>query len=411
MQQSEKLPLTRTIIRVCILFFLIYLLVILNTCPVIALDRIAGQPLSDHSTTSFPATEMRSGILVTSDGRELWSRNPDDRRAMASTTKIMTALVALEHAEAEEIVTLTSRHISIGGSNANLRSGERLTVGDAIEAILLVSGNEVALALAEHISGSQAGFVFKMNLKARQLGMSDTRFENVHGLDAANHYSSARDLSLLARHAMSVDEFRRIAVMEYFDPDGSGGRDPARNTNLLIGDFEGATGVKTGWTSRAGHSLIASSKRGDVELFAVVLGSPDENSRFVDAANLLEWGHENYFVKRFVDKGTAFGQLPVVQYLDRTVSAVAESEFESPVFSGDGEVAFDVTLYPEVSAPVASGMRLGMLTVTQGERLLGRIPLVAAEDVPAPGFFESVWIAVQRFVDSLLGRERTVAVE
>jgi len=401
MQQSEKLPLTRTIIRVCVLFSLIYLLAVFSAYPVIALDRIAGKPPSAHSTTSFPATNMRSGILVTSDGRELWSRDPDDSRAMASTTKIMTALVALEHAKAEEIVTLTARHVSIGGSNANLRPGERLTVSDAIEAILLVSGNEVALALAEHVSGSQAGFVSKMNSKARQLGMSDTRFENVHGLDSPSHYSSAKDLSLLARYAMSMDEFRRIAVTEYFDPDGAGGRDPAPNTNLLIGDFEGATGVKTGWTSRAGHCLIASSKRGDVELFAVVLGSPDENSRFDDAANLLEWGHENYFVRRLVDKGTTFGQLPVVQYLDRTVSAVAGSEFESPVFSVDGEVTFEVTLYPEVSAPVASGMRLGTLTVTQGERLLGRIPLVASEDVPAPGFFESVWIAVQRFMDSL----------
>lgn len=411
MQQTEEQHMTDAIIRVCVLCILILLMVASGASFVLALDRIGGQPLGSAPATLFPETTMRSGVLVTSDGRELWSRDPAERRAMASTTKIMTALVAMENAGPEETVTVTSRHMSVGGSNANLRPGEQLTVSDAIEAILLVSANEVAIALAEHVSGSQSGFVDKMNSKAQQLGMLDTRFENAHGLDTPGHYSSARDLSLLARYAMTVDEFRAVAVMDSFDPDGAGERESAPNTNLLVGEFEGATGVKTGWTSRAGHCLIASSKRGDVELFAVVLGSPDENARFDDAAKLLQWGHENFVVRRLVGKGSTFGQVPVSQYLDRSTSAVAATTLEVPVFSADGEVTFDIILYPEISAPFATDTRLGTLTVTQGERLLGRIPLVATEDVPAPGFFESAWIALQRLVDSVFGRERTITVE
>jgi len=411
MQQTEKQLMTEAIIRVYALGVLILLMMVSGISSAFALDRIGGQPPGSVPATLFPETTMRSGVLVTSDGRELWSRDPAERRAMASTTKIMTALIAMENAGPEEIVTVTSRHMSVGGSNANLRPGEQLTVSDAIEAILLVSANEVAIALAEHVSGSQSGFVTRMNSRAQQLGMLDTRFGNAHGLDMPGHYSSARDLSLLARYAMTVDEFRAIVAMDSFDPDGAGERESAPNTNLLIGEFDGATGVKTGWTSRAGHCLIASSKRGDVELFAVVLGSPDENTRFDDAARLLQWGHENFTVKRLVNKGSAFGEVPVSQYLDRSTSAVAAENLEVPVFSADGEVAFDIILYPEIAAPVTTGTRLGTLTVTQGERLLGRIPLVATEEVPVPDFFEGAWIALQRLIDSVLGRERTIAVE
>lgn len=335
-------------------------------------------------------------LLVSRDGRELWSANADQTRAMASLTKIMTAMVVLDRVNLDETIQVTATDIATGGSNANLLPGETMTVRQALEALLLVSGNEVANALARHVAGSAEEFVAIMNDRALRLGMSDTRFANPHGIDQSGHYSTAADLAILARHAMKVDEIRRISKMQYFDPDGDGPRPRQQNTNLLIGDYPAATGLKTGWTSRAGFCLISSASINGLELYAVVLGTPNEKARFDVASQVMDWGFDNLAYQSVVTQGQQFGSVQVSDYLDRSVQAVSSSSFSDYVFAPAGEITAEVEIVPEIEAPVNAGDRLGTVRLVQGDRLIYQTALVSGVSVERPGVFERVWIAIQR---------------
>jgi D-alanyl-D-alanine carboxypeptidase (penicillin-binding protein 5/6) len=370
-----------------------------------ATDVIGGLPptASTVSTVVGPEVSMPAGILVSLDGRELWSRNADERRAMASVTKIMTAVVALENASLDDEVKVSARAVAIGESAAGLKPGDTLSVREILEAMLVKSGNEAAEALAEQIAGSTEAYVGMMNDKAVELGLEDTHFTNPHGLTAPRHYASARDLSVLARYAMANDEFRRIVGLESVDVDGPGGNSPLANSNLLIGSYDGATGIKTGWTSQAGYCLAASAKRDEIELVAIVLGTSDENARFTQARSLLDWGFTTYAMQRLTAPGESLGVVPVKDYLDRVVPAVTADEVRVPVFAGDGDIVRSVDLYPAVDAPVAPGDRIGTLSVTQGERLLASVPLVSSVDVEKPDVFEQIWIMLVRGWRSVFG--------
>ncbi|MCL4554444.1 MAG: glycine cleavage system aminomethyltransferase GcvT [Actinobacteria bacterium] len=379
------------------LVFILSIVIALSPASAYAVN--SDDPLSATSSSRGPSidTPHEALLLVSENGHELWSKGADESRSIASITKIMTAIVVLDRANLDDSVMISAADIATGGSNANLRPGEIMTVRECLEALLLVSGNEVANALARHVAGSPEEFVAIMNDRALRLGMSDTRFANPHGIDQAGHYSTARDLAILARYAMQSDEIRRISALEFFDPDGSGPRPPEENTSLLVGEYLGATGLKTGWTSRAGFSLISSASRDGLELFAVILGTPSERARFVIAQQAMDWGFENLTYQRFVDRGQEFGSVRVTDYLDLTIPAVSNSAFSDYIFAPDGQVTAEVELVAHIEAPVAAGDRLGTLRLVQDDRLIYQTTLVSQVSVEKPGVFERVWIAIQRF--------------
>ncbi|PKQ30266.1 MAG: D-alanyl-D-alanine carboxypeptidase [Actinobacteria bacterium HGW-Actinobacteria-10] len=344
----------------------------------------------------MPDVSLSSGIVVTTDGRELWSRSAGQRRAMASTTKIMTAVVALENASLDETCTVTGEAAGIGESEAGVRTGDCLTIRALLEGTLVSSGNDAAQALAIYIGGSEAGFTRMMNEKAAALGLADTHFANAHGLDAPGHYTTARDLAILARYAMANQEFRRIVGMPTVDMDGPGGAQEIETSNELIGSYAGATGIKTGWTNDAGYSLVASARRNHMELVVVVLGARSRSARFDQARTLLDWGFEHYAPRKLASAEETLGVVPVTDYLDVTVSAITSGSVTVPVFDADGEIIRELSLESGIRAPVKRGDRVGSLTWRQGDRLLARVDVIAADDVAVPGFFERVWIAVRR---------------
>ncbi len=346
---------------------------------------------------------MPAGALRTGDGRTLWDRGADAERAMASTTKIMTALVVLDRTELTERVTVTGGAAGVGEAEAGLVAGESYTVQQLLEAMLVRSGNDAAFALAEHVAGDENAFVALMNEKAVELGLSHTAFTNPHGLDEDGHHTSAADLATLTTVAMADPRFAAIVNMPRVSVTAGGRTTTFDNSNKLLGTYEGATGVKTGWTSDAGYCLVASAQRGSISFIAVVLGTSSEDARFEQARTLLDWGFAHYAETQVASKETTAALVPVTDYLDRTVTAKVAEDAVVPVFDLDGEVVSRVDMIREVEAPVVAGQRLGTLTVVQGERLLAQVPIVAAGDVPAPDAWDAAGIWFTRLWRRVFG--------
>jgi D-alanyl-D-alanine carboxypeptidase (penicillin-binding protein 5/6) len=351
-----------------------------------------------------PDVTLPSGILSTADGDVLWARQSADERAMASTTKIMTAIVVLDSgADPDARVRVPYEATKVGEAGIGLVVGQELTVRQLLGAMLVYSGNDAAITLAIHISGSLDAFVEAMNAKAIELDLRDSHFANPHGLDEPGHHTSATDLATMARYAMRNKMFREIVRQtEVLVPVGSATR-RFEASNLLVGTFSGATGVKTGWTSDAGYCLVASAERGGIELFTVVLGTTSESARFVQAKRLLEWGFKHYTIKQVTSVEDTAALVVVTDYLDRTVSAVVAETTSTPVYDVRGAVTTKTDVAREIAAPVSKGQRLGTLTVEQGGRLLAQVPIIAAQSVPTPTFWEGVQIGIVRLWRKLFG--------
>jgi len=360
-------------------------------------DTIDGRAYPEFGVpeAAMPDVQLKAGALVTQDGRVLWSRHADDRRAIASITKIMTAVIALERSEPDALVTIPRDSSQVGESTSFLRVGEKLPMSEMLEALLVKSGNDAAFAIATHVAGDERAFVELMNTKSQELGLAGTAFSNSHGLDAPGHRSSAVDLAVLARYAMTIPEFRDV-VSQKSAQIGAGKRaEKIENTNLLIGNYAGANGVKTGWTDDAGYCVIESAQREGVELYAVVLGAPSEMQRFRDAKALLDFGFAHYRPQRLASAGTVVGEAPVTDYIDISAPAAVSDEATVAVFDLVGPITRTVSV-SEMAAPVAIGQRIGVATFTQGGVVVASVPLVATKAIPRPTVLQRVGIALTR---------------
>jgi D-alanyl-D-alanine carboxypeptidase (penicillin-binding protein 5/6) len=248
----------------------------------------------------FGPTEISASAAILVDARTgnvLFARNPDEPRAPASVTKILTALVILDHGRLAEVVQISRQAAQTGGHRLGLRAGQRLSLRDLLAAILIRSANDAAVAAAEHVGGSLSGFVALMNAKAQAIGMTGSRFANPHGLDEPDHFTTARDMATLSRVALADSTFAQLvrareASVTVWKPVRRGlvpASRPVYSHNRLLGRLPGADGVKTGYTDGAGRCLVASASRGNSRMIAVLLNDP---RRWTDAAALLEYGFE-----------------------------------------------------------------------------------------------------------------------
>jgi len=261
-----------------------------------------------------PNVKAASAILIDqTDGKVLWEKDSNRKRAIASITKILTALVVIEHTKPDDTVAISEAAQKVGDGDPlvtqlNLTVGEKLTVEQLLYGLLLPSANDAAVALAERVGGSVPGFVKLMNAKAAQLGARDSHFVNSNGLDDPNHYSTGGDMAQIARAAMQSSLFRKIVATEVYKIPWAGhpeGR-VVRNRNQLLGHFAGATGIKTGQTLAAGHCLVSSSSRGGEDRIAVVLDSPDP---VADSEALLSFGFTGFRRFQIANRSRAWGQV------------------------------------------------------------------------------------------------------
>lgn len=334
---------------------------------------------------SLPQPDVKavSAILIDAvSGQVLYEKNADARRPMASTTKIMTALLFCEGVKDGEIITASPRACAVKESSLHLKPGEKLTSHDMLRAILMRSANDGCVAAAEYVAGSEAAFVERMNQKAVQLGATNTHFMNPHGLNDPQHYTTARDLAMIARAAMQEERIRDVVRTEKYRIVRSINTHDVlmRNHSHFLGHYDGADGVKTGWTIPAGHCYVGSATRNGWQLISVVLKSPNYVH---ETAAMMDFGFTNFAPHEIARAGEVAGEC-LVQNGERPTVAVSVPKAMQYVTRLGEKPAFSrhITLVPVV-APVKAGGALGSLEVLLGGRQIAASPLCATEAVAA----------------------------
>jgi D-alanyl-D-alanine carboxypeptidase (penicillin-binding protein 5/6) len=330
-------------------------------------------------------------VLDPATGETLAQRAADRELPMASTTKIMTALIVLEHADLDDEFTVPEEAVEIGGSTAHLEEGERLSVRDLLTGLLVASGNDAAITLADGVAGSQSAFVAMMNTRAKELGLTHTHYANPHGLDAPGHHSTVRDLVTLARVAMRNPLFRELVSSRRASipgPNGIGRRQLESENELLDIDPE-ADGIKTGMTDGAGYALVAHAKRDalGLDLYLASLRSPSSDIRARDAKVLLDDAFSHYAKARLLAPGAVLARAQVEGIPGRTIPVVAKSALDAPLRLGE-PVTATLVAPEEVAPPVAQGDVLGHVVYRQNDLVVGQVDLVAGESADGPGILD-----------------------
>lgn len=334
--------------------------------------------LALYSVFPYPAaavsTSAASAALMDADsGRILYAQNADARMLIASTTKIMTALVAIEEGDLSRTVRVSREAAYTEGSSMYLAEGEQVTLETLLYGLLLCSGNDAAVAIAQGVSGSTDGFVRLMNEKARELGMEDTSFANPNGLDDEKHYSTARDMAKLACAAVRNETLLRIASTRSIT---IGGR-TMTNHNKLLSYMPGCIGLKTGYTRAAGRTLVSCAERNGQRLVAVTL---QDGNDWADHQALYEYGFSAYPAHRAVSMGEAVGTAAVSGGLTTSVPLVTAKGFSWPLAQGES-LTMELEIDRDLRAPVTAGDRAGQAVFYLGGTEAGRVDLLCGGDV------------------------------
>ncbi|HZB76612.1 MAG TPA: D-alanyl-D-alanine carboxypeptidase family protein [Solirubrobacteraceae bacterium] len=332
-----------------------------------------------------PSVSAPSAILVeASTGDVLFQRAATERRAIASTTKLMTALLTMEHAALSDVVPASDYVAAPIESKLGLRPGERLSVADLLRGLMLESANDAAVTLGEHVAGSTPRFVKLMNRRARELGLDDTHYTNPIGLDAPGNYSSARDLARLAVKLRRHSFLRKIADRRSATLSTGRPRAPVANRNTLLAQDDAVDGLKTGHTIQAGYVLVGTRTKKRVTLVSVVLGANSPSARDRDSLALLRWGAGQYSKIRPVYAGTVVDAAPEIRYRrGAELPLVTEQSKMRVVRAGARITHEDVGIPAVVEGPIQRGQELGRRKVYADGKLIAEVPIVSSATVPA----------------------------
>lgn len=362
-------------LRPLLAILLIFLYIILTAGDVVSAE-----------TVDLSAITAASYVLMDADsGKVLQARLPEQELPPASTTKLMTLVLALEAIEQgkvhkSDLVTASEKASKMDGSRIYLENGEKMSLDDLLKSMALASANDASVAVAEEISGSEEKFVAQMNAKAKKIGMKNSHFENASGMPVDDHYSSAYDLALLARYAIgNTDILSYSSLKQYALRNGTF---PIYNGNKLLWYYEGADGLKNGYTSAAKNCLIATAKRGRLRLIVVVLGCSMKGSQTSDAARLLDYGFENYAAANLLPRQNVCGTVKVKTGAAKQVEAIISDELNAIYARNQGIHFTRRPILPDsIEAPIKQGQKLGTMQVFVDGQLLKTVDLIAAADV------------------------------
>lgn len=369
-------------------------------CLVLCALLLAPSCLAAAAAAASPLAGIAapSAVLMHPSGEILFEKNPHEKRHPASVTKIMTMLLVMEAIDRGEIkltdmVTGSAHARSMGGTQIWLAVGEQLSVSDMLKCVAVVSANDCAVALGEHLCGTEEAFVARMNERAAELGMNDTHFINCTGLDAAGHVTSAYDIAQMSKELMKhekIFEYTTIWMDSVRD-----GKFQLANTNKMLKTYEGLTGLKTGFTNASGYCLSATAKRGEMSLIAVVLGEATKETRNADVSAMLNYGFASF---SSVTPSADAPLMPIPVKMGVAPAVPCRLADSTPILIEKQAIAGitkELTLEPYVSAPVAEGQQVGTLRVFSDGSQICEIPVIATEPVARLGFL-GIWLMLLR---------------
>ncbi len=342
------------------------------------------------------ASNAKSAIMVeASTGKIIFEKNSHEKLAPASMTKMMSMLLILEAIENElikwdDIITVSERASSMGGSQILLETGEEMSVSDLFKGVAVASGNDAVVALAETVSGSVEEFVDLMNKRAKELGMNDTNFKNPHGLDDANHYSSAYDMMLVARELAKHEKlFEYTSIYEDYLRKGTDKELWLVNTNKLVRFYKGADGLKTGYTSTAGYCLTATAKKDNMRLITVVMGESDSSTRNSEVMSLFDYGFAKYKIDKIASKEQVISKIPIEKAHDlyALVVPVEDIDIFNKKTTKLGEITYDLKLN-KLKAPISKGEVIGKISVLNDGVKIKDIDITVKDDIKKANIFE-----------------------
>ncbi len=337
----------------------------------------------EFSYSEKPLISAQSAILMDAQSkRVLLEYNPYVKLPMASTTKIMTALVALENGKLDDKVKIGKEAVGIEGSSIYLQEGEILTLEDLLYGLMLRSGNDAAMAIAYHIGGDLENFVKMMNKKAKEMGANSTNFANPHGLHQENHYTTAYDLALITAEAMKIEKFKEISKTKKWKANREK-NNIFYNKNNTLWDFDGGDGVKTGYTRNAGRCLVTSATRNNTQLIAVVL---NDSNWFNDCYKLMDYGFKNFTTYVIFDKEQFIKNIPVIDGNKESIRVVTKNSLLYPLREEELEkVKINVTLPNRITPPVRKGDYVGNIVVYLDGRIIHEDSLISKDTVSRLG--------------------------
>lgn len=374
---------------------------------VVALPASA-QPVPQPQTIIPAAPQLAASSWILMDahsGRVLAEHNSDERLPPASLTKLMTAYLVERELDRgtislTDMVNISERAWRTGGSKMFIEVGDRVSVDDLLHGIVIVSGNDASVAIAEHLAGGEAPFADLMNQHATRLGMNNTNFQNATGLPGDNHYSTARDMALLSQYIIN-DYPEHYAIYSQRTFSFSGIDQP--NRNRLLWRDPTVDGLKTGWTTEAGYGLVASAKRDDMRLISVVMGTSSEEARAQETQKLLSYGFRFYETMKLYERGAVLATPRVWGgEMNELRVGVNEEVFMTLPRNRNEELRARLNLKQDLQAPVAVGDEVGTLEVYLGEDMVGERQLVALENVEEGGLFKRLFDQVRRFFSGLV---------
>lgn len=351
--------------------------------------------------------ESESAILIEqSTGKVLYSKNEHEQLRPASVTKVMSILLIMEAIDNGQIaltdsVPCSENAASMGGSQIWLDPRETLSVDEMLKAICVASANDCVVAMAEYIAGSEENFVQMMNDRAKELGMNDTTFKNCHGLDEDGHVTSSYDIALMSRELLlnhpDITKYSTIWMEDLRD-----GKSQLANTNKLIKNYKGATGLKTGSTGLALYNLSASATRDDLSLIAVIMRAPSTKVRFAEAEKLLDYGFNNFVYKEFARQGDVLDSVSVNKGVQNNVEVVFENNSGVLIKKGeDKNVEQTISINENISAPIEKGEKLGTVDYSINGEIISSVNLIANNSVDKINLFTMTKEIVYRWIDLL----------
>ena len=348
-----------------------------------------------------PKINSRSAVVYDRKSKKvIWGKKENERRPMASTTKIMTAIVVLENANLDDTVVVSKKSAGTGGSRLGLKTGDKITVNNLLYGLLMVSGNDAAVALAEYVGGSIEGFADKMNQKAEEMNLENTHFITPHGLDMENHYTTALELAEMADYAMNNKKFAEIVATKAKTINISGRSKSLINTNELLGNLEGVNDVKTGFTNGANRCLVTSVSRNGMNVIAVVLGADAKKDRTRDSVEIIKYAYKNYTIydleelikENYEDwKNINEKRIEVIRGKNKILTTKLDKldNYNIPIKKQDiDNLKVEIFALKEIEAPIYVDDYIGKIIVYNGEEKLYELCIRSDVDIARLTFFD-----------------------